>query len=521
MKAERIKLHGQGAGLRRGARGFRPWLLLAGLFAAVFGLKVYLIQRFGTDLPFMDQWAKEGDMIIAPAREGTLRLADLLVPHSEHRILPTLALNLGLAQWAGQWDARVECIVNAAIHSAIIAVFVGYALRAYPRAAALASSWLLLGLSVTALDWENTLIGFQSEFYFVLGFSAVAIWGLAAPGGWTAPRWWAGLLCGGLAMVSLGSGLLCFIPVAAIAAHRLIFRGRMESRRETESALAAAHSDRAAPVGSKAFKASAATMALAIVAFAAGWLTRGDAPWDMPVRAKTARDFFLYFAHCLEWPVHGWTVVGLLLWAPWTYFAVRAFGRYTLRQELLLGAGLWVLLQIGAVSYYRGVDGGFPSSRYCDILGFGVWVNLLSWFEVKRPLPPRWLRPSYAAVCGWALILFAGSSIGGAEMWRNLLPSVAGRSRVYEQNVAAYLRTGDVTRLNPPNLIPFPMVDWFKRMIDRPSMRPMLPVSVRSPAVESSVSAVFRHFCAAGLWLALAGLLALLAVSALTWRRTE
>ena len=490
------------------------WILLGGLFAAIFGLKVYLIHRFGSDLPFMDQWAKEGDMMIAPAREGTLRLWDLFVPHSEHRIVPTLALNLGLAQWSGQWDARVECVVNAVIHSAIIVLFTGYVFRAYSRGAAVAAAWLQLGLGLTALDWENTLIGFQSEFYFVLGLSLVAIWGLLDPRGWTAPRWWGGLLCGGLAVISLGSGLLCFAPVAAIAALRLV-------RRSPGSSSSGSGSGALPPLRAEPWTRAAGTLAVALAALALGWLTRGVAPWEIPLHAKSLGDFLLYFLHCLAWPSQRWAGVAALVWLPWVYFAIRSFGRYSLRQELLLAAGLWVLLQIAAVSFYRGVDGGFPASRYSDIFQFGLLVNLLSWIEVERDLRARWLKPRLALAAAWIAVLAAGATVNGLDMWRNLLPSVTGRSRVYEENVGLYVRTGDLTRLHPPHIIPFPDIDWFKRMIDRPSTRAVLPASVNPVRFESPLSRAVRHFCRAGLWLLSGGILALLGVSALTWRRTE
>src|ERR1700735_2442789 len=119
-------------------------LLCVGLFAAILGAKAFLIHRFGSDLPYWDQWAREGEMIIAPAREGTLHWKDFLVPHSEHRIVPTLALNLGLEQWSGQWDARVECMVNAVLHAGLMVLLTGYVFQAYSPRAGLGRAWVQL-----------------------------------------------------------------------------------------------------------------------------------------------------------------------------------------------------------------------------------------------------------------------------------------------------------------------------------------------------------------------------------------
>jgi hypothetical protein len=471
-------------------------LLCVGLFAAILGMKAVVIRRFGTDLPFWDQWAREGEMTVAPAREGTLRWTALLVPHSEHRIVPTLALNLGLAQWSGQWDARVECMVNAMLHAGFMVLLCGYVFRVYSPRAALATAWIQLGLTAAALDWENTLGGFQSQFYFLMGFSLVALWGLLDPPGPKSLRWWMGLLSGGLAAISMGSGLLCFVPAAGIAAIRLLTKpaGRLSS---------------------------AMTIGACALAVWAGWLTRGIAPWDDALYAKTPADYFAYFLHCLGWLAPGWPVLASAIWLPWLVFALLRLARATARQELLLAIGLWVLLQIGAVSYYRGAGGGYPAVRYADIFFLGVLVNFLACFEWGSAGAPRFGSARASALLLWLILVTVGAVTAGASAWRDSLPSIAGRSRVYEQNVALYLKTGNAAQLQPPNLVPFPYADWLKRMLDRPSLRAALPVSVRPGAPESFASAWARRGAAAGGGLAAAGLLMLLGASALTCRRTE
>jgi len=467
-------------------------LLCASLFLTILGVKAFLIHRFGSDLPYWDQWAKEGEMILAPAREGTLRWSALFVPHSEHRIVPTLLLNLGLAEWSGQWDARVECVVNAMLHTGFMVLLTGYVFRVYSPRAGLVTAWLQLALTVAALDWENTLGGFQSQFYFLIGFSLTALWGLLDPRGPLTGRWWIGLVGGGLATISMGSGLLCFLPCAGLAGLRLLRPGEGRGR-------------------------SAVTLLTCAAVVLLAWLTRGVAPWEEANHATSVRDFALYFAHCLAWPAAGWTALAAMAWLPWLRLAVRRLGRSTPRQELLLAAGGWVLLQIAAVSYYRGVDGGYPAVRYADIFLVGVLVNALVWFDE----PAAWSRAGRVSGMLWLVVIAGGAVSTGASAWRGTLPSIAGRSRVYEENVALYLKNGDVAQLSPPHQVPFPMVDWLKRMLDRPSLRAMLPVSVRPEVPESFASAWAREAAAAGAGLAAVGIVLLLAGSALTWPRTE
>src|SRR5215213_4173804 len=77
------------------------------LFLLIWGAKLAVIDRFGSDVPFWDQWAKEGELTYAPWLERGEFWRNLFVPHNEHRIAPTLAVNLALVMISGQWDARV------------------------------------------------------------------------------------------------------------------------------------------------------------------------------------------------------------------------------------------------------------------------------------------------------------------------------------------------------------------------------------------------------------------------------
>ena len=91
--------------------------------------------------------------------------------------------------------------------------------------------------------------------------------------------------------------------------------------------------------------------------------------------------FMSYALHCLSWPLvdHRWP--GLLLWLPW--FALLALRlRDALRPDparersaatdFVLATGLWVLLQVAAVSYARSGTGELPASRYGDVFGVGL-----------------------------------------------------------------------------------------------------------------------------------------------------
>ena len=90
----------------------RRILLALAIFLIVVGAKLVVIERSGTDLPFWDQWAKEGELMHAPWLERGELWSNLFVPHNEHRIAPTLAANLALVATTGQWDARVQSVIS-------------------------------------------------------------------------------------------------------------------------------------------------------------------------------------------------------------------------------------------------------------------------------------------------------------------------------------------------------------------------------------------------------------------------
>jgi hypothetical protein len=79
---------------------------------------------------------------------------------------------------------------------------------------------------------------------------------------------------------------------------------------------------------------------------------------------------------------------------------------------------------------------------------------------------------------------------------------------VFESNVRAYVAGADAAALrNRP--IPFPDYDWFIRLLDRPSIRAILPPSVSSPLRVSMLSSAAMHLAKLGWVLTAIGLVGL------------
>lgn len=197
-----------------------------GLFLVILGLKFDVIHRFGSALPMWDQWDAEGLHVFVPQAAHKLGPGDFFRAHNEHRI--ALARLLGFAELAtnGQWDARLQCVVNAFLHAAF-----GVFLYLFGRRS-LSPRWHTAWFAFVAaligppLAWQNAISGFHSQQYFLLPLSFGMIVLLPDASPWSV-RWWLGAACGALALFSMASGLLAAAVVIAVMLLAGWRRGRL------------------------------------------------------------------------------------------------------------------------------------------------------------------------------------------------------------------------------------------------------------------------------------------------------
>ena len=458
----------------------------------VFGSTMALLDRYGSDLPYWDQWGKEADWILAPLREGNpaWRPAALL-PHNEHRIYFTLGVDVLLTLVSGQFDARQECVVSALLHAAIAASLALFAWRRLSRAWGLISGGIIITISALPLAWDNVLWGFQSAFYFLIGFSLLGMDGLLRETFST--RWWLGLLAMLCALVSMGSGFLCALVLLPLFMRHLLSAGT--SRRIYWSLVT-----------------TAAVLAL-------GWYFHFEAPWHANLRARSVKVFVTYYGHCLAWPVTAYVACGILFYSPLLVLAARWLRRgappgpagHTLRFTLAMG--VWALLQIAAVSYARGNPGGLPANRYGDVFAIGLFANAFA-LGLLAPALGNWRRGWVIWAGVWLVVLGLSVAVDMRKIYRDELPQHRRKNKALESSVRTYIADGDaaVLRKRP---IPFPDYDWFIRMLNRPSIRAILPPSVSNPRRVSMLSRAAQQLGRLGWVLTAVGLggLALLATA--------
>jgi hypothetical protein len=444
-------------------------LLPACLFAVVLGMKWEVINRYGSDLPNWDQWDAEGLHVYVPWFEHRLGPADFFRPHNEHRVVLTKLLGLAELLANGQWDARLQCAVNALLSSGLAVLFFLLGRRHLARCwqpVLFGAIALLFGLP---LAWQNVLGGFHSQQYFLAGLSFGAICLLPSAEAWSR-RWWLGAACALLALISMGSGLFA----AAIVIPVVLLRGWLLARRPGS----------AWP-----------TLALCLVVLALGWLGRVEVGYHAVLKAHSVSDFVLYTIHSLQWPSpdHPW--YALIGWMPSAILLVVVLRRRVAAAEMdfvliLLGLAGWVGLQILASAYARGAGAELPASRYIDTLVLGLVVNLLALLWLVSWKPSGLAGPVVVVV--WLAVLGFGVERQCRNIYAQDLPSVRAAMAACEQNVRQYLRTGDVAELREPD-IPYPSRSSFLERIDVPCLRAIMPVSVRPPLrLESSQPGPFR-----------------------------
>ncbi len=191
-----------------------PILCLSGLFFLVLGSKLNLIHAFGSDVPFWDQWPFEG-LLFPSVLKSAMNPSILFAPHNEHRPLLTRLLDITLLKLNGQWDPVVEMFVSSILYSLLLTGFCLVVWRLAGRRN-LPVFCIIIGIiGVRHFSWECTLWSMTVGFYFLLGFSFIAIVLLLYSRPFTI-GWHLGLAASLLGQFSVPSGFFAPIAVACV-----------------------------------------------------------------------------------------------------------------------------------------------------------------------------------------------------------------------------------------------------------------------------------------------------------------
>ena len=422
----------------------------------VAGARWWLVGRYGTDVPWLDQWDAEAHGLYQPWYSGTFHLQNWFAAHNEHRIFLTRVLALGLLRLNGQWDPRLQMVVNAGLYAIVFGALFLVLRKGRPPGFQI-FCWLALAVLGSApYGATNTLLGFQSQFYFLTGFSLLTIYALlsARPGSWL---WIAGVVAGSAALVSMASGY-----AAALAILGVLLCSALRSAQEIRQTLVRHW----------------ITIAAACGLTAAGFLLRYNPPGHAAMAATSAGDFARFALACLSWPGQPLLLIALLAWIPFAAFLLNYLQGRTPDDDagrFILGTGFWVLLQAGALSLYRANSGEGLESRYTDILAFGLLANAICafWLPAGGGKLRRWiplLAILWFAVSG--IGLYNAAFNGTASSWKQSM-------EIRRAATAGFLATGDERYLD--RAPPYPDAKHVAALLVDPSLAPILPAGIRKP----------------------------------------
>jgi hypothetical protein len=457
---------------------FRAVGMAVSLFFVVLGLKWAVVDRYASELPDWDQWDAEGLHLFQPWFEGRNFFRELFLPHNEHRIVVTKLQNLGVLLLNGQWDSRLECVVNAMVHSALAVALFVFGRRWI--AARWHVPWFVLCAAFFGppLAWQNNLGGFHSPQYWLLllSFATIATLPFARPG---SVAWWLATIGAALALGTLGSGFVAAFVAGGLVLWRVWRREIM-------------------------WRTAFPTLIVCAIVCAVGILTRVEVHYHQVLKAKSAGDFFLSISRSLQWPApRAVTIAPFLLWLPWVLAVWRVMtsrASSVRGGQIIVGLGVWTLIQIVATAYARGAGGDHPASRYMDTLAFGSIANVLAlgWLMTHHAPTTSWKRGLAFLGLGWLSVAALGIS---EILERNLgheLPDTQGYYRAAEANVRNYVATGDRRHFDHGN-VPFPSVEDLISRLTHSHLRKILPAVVRAPLPLRAESTEVSGFVSSGI----------------------
>lgn len=447
--------------------------------STLLGLKLWLIHSYGNEVPYWDQWDAEAAGLYAPYLRGELSWLELFAPHNEHRILTTRVLGLLLLQLNGLWSPLFEMVVNAALHVLALGTAVWLMSRAANKqslAILLLFALLLFGVP---FGWENTLAGFQAQFYFVLLFSVLSIWWFIAAQS-LSRWWWLGVASAVAAYFSLASGV--FALAAASAALLIRFAIVSRDKRELVGAL------------------------LLLVLFLAGVFTTPVLEHHAQLKASDAKHFFKALSLVLAWPfqispealeaaaeqwpsLKEWLLV-IARNLPAAALVCCVLWKRSMRSSpewFLVALAMWFGGQAAAVAYGRSNDA--LDSRYLDLHAMGVLVNFACLVAICTGSRRRLRRGATAAGCLWVLATMSAFFGTAAMELPSALESKRDSSSAQESNVNAYLAGKDLDKFRalPFLQLPYPNADRLAKLLDSPDTQPVLPKNLQRSLPPAAV----------------------------------
>ncbi len=432
--------------------------------AMLLGIKLWLIGTYGNATPFWDQWDTEAAAIYKSYLEGTLVWTDLITPHNEHRILTERLLALAILKSNGIWNPLLQMVVNAVLHIFTLVVCIILIMRVIGRNCLPILILFSLVLFGIPSGWENTLMGCESLFYFVLLFSIMGLW-LTVTQEPLSVYWWSGVVCGILAFFSLASGIVAF--AAAVISGLIFYAMRL---RKTCSQLLA-------------------------VVILSGLFTLGVAmtptiAHHAALKASTLPQFLDAMMHVFGWPISSNAFGALIRNLPALVFlGVMLWKRPPAddRKWFLLALAVWSFGQDVSIAYGRAV--GNLASRYLDLFTVGILINFACLISIAQEHISKQKGWTTLCVSFWTLTVLISLGLYAGKHVPADLAARRDTAIAQEINTRNYLLTGDFSHLKdkPFFHVPYPNSERLALILESPVIRSILPTNLRSPLAHTSI----------------------------------
>lgn len=431
------------------------------IFLAIAAARLTYVALYASSLPFWDQW-DELNQLFRPWHNGSWHWTQLFSAHNEHRIALTRILGLALFVLNGHmFDNLVESNFNTFLYAGMWTLAYTLMIRGeVGRARCMLLAVAVAVLGVLPFDWENTLVGFQSQFY-LMEITAIVLLGVAsfrAPSGATLLTL---LSIGTIGLFTMAAGVLA-IPAACMVMVLLAWRNRSHAAHALLTCL---------------LLACLTAIGLAIIPHVAG---------DDAFKSKGITEHVHALLVALIWPMQGLSLrtiaFAALVWMPtmvWTWRYVRR-RQATKREIFSIGLCVWVFLQFLAIAHARGHDMNSLPSRYTEIPALGIAANL--WLALQlMPSSGKW---RIGAACAALVGIF--------------LTAYAFRLRTPDDHVAMVQRHEftSIETLNVHNYVqgeafppaqegsltlPYPHLSRLQNFLNMPAMLSILPVAAHPP----------------------------------------
>ena len=434
--------------------------VLYGIFSLLFiGFKFWLIRVYGNATPFWDQWDAEAAGLYQPLFDGSLTWKHIVANHNEHRIVTTRLLALLLLLLNKTWNPLLQMVVNAGLHLIAVLLFNVLLTKVTGRnnlTALLAFSLILFSVPY---GWENSLVGFQAQFYFVLLFSIASIWLMVSNEPFH-KRWWAGIGVGVLAFFSLASGVFVFFTGMLVGLVAYLLKLRKTPRQLLACAVLGA-------------------------LFVTGVLLTPMLPHQAVYKAHSLADFYHSLKIVLSWPVYWNLLAAVIRNLPIGIFIVFMLWKRPAINDnrwFLFALCAWSLIQALSIAYGRAA--GPLAPRYKDLHIIPIFISFACCFPLIQESIGKKRNYAVAGFIAWTAIILI--SIGNNSL--KYLPGELKTKRQWnmaeEKNTRNYILTGNINYLKNTRIdmdIPYPNADRLAEILQLPGVRNVLPSNINRP----------------------------------------